>query len=188
VYVNALQRPRATATLIVRTGGDPDAITAAARGILHDIAPDVPPRFRTLSRIVSATQGGRNFDLTLVGVFAIAALLLAVAGIYGVTAYGVAQRTREIGVRIALGARTTDVLGMILGQGLRTMLAGVGLGIAGALALTRAIQSLLFGVTATDPPTFAGVTLLLAAVAALACYIPARRATRVDPMIALREE
>jgi predicted permease len=188
VYVNALQRPRATATLIVRTGGDPDAITAAARGILHDIAPDVPPRFRTLSRIVSATQGGRNFDLTLVGVFAIAALLLAVAGIYGVTAYGVAQRTREIGVRIALGARTTDVLGMILGQGLRTMLAGVGLGIAGALALTRAIQSLLFGVTATDPLTFAGVTTLLAAVAALACYVPARRATRVDPMIALREE
>jgi predicted permease len=188
VYANALQRPRTAATIVLRTDGDPNAITAAARGILHDLAPDVPPRFRTLAQIVSATHGGRNFDLRLVGVFAIAALLLAVAGIYGVTAYGVAQRTREIGVRIALGARSADVLGLILGQGLRTTLVGVGLGLAGALALTRAMQSLLFGVSATDPVTFAAVTLLLAAVAALACYVPARRATRVDPMVALRDE
>jgi predicted permease len=188
VYASAMQRPRTGATLIVRTAGDPDAMTAAARGILRELAPDVPPRFRTLARIVSETQGGRDFDLTLVGAFALAALLLAVAGIYGVTAYGVAQRTREIGVRIALGARGADVLGMIVGQGLRTTLVGVGVGLAGALALTRLIQSLLFGVTATDPLTFAGVTFLLAAVAALACYVPARRATRVDPMVALRQE
>ena len=188
VYVNALQRPRATATLLIRTDGDPANVTAAARTVLREIAPDVPPRFRTLQGIVAATHGSRNFDLTLVGVFAAAALLLAVAGIYGVTAYGVAQRTREIGVRIALGARAADVLGLILGQGLRMSLVGVGVGIAGALALTRAMQSLLFGVAATDPITFAAVALLLAAVAALACYVPARRATRIDPMVALRDE
>jgi predicted permease len=188
VYVNALQRPRTTATLVLRTDGDPAPVMEAARGLLRGIAPDVPPRFRTLTSIVSATHGSRNFDLTLVGVFAAAALLLAVAGIYGVTAYGVAQRTREIGVRIALGASTTDVLGLVLGQGLRMTLIGLGAGIAGAVALTRTLQSLLFGVAATDPATFTAVTLLLVAVAALACYVPARRATRVDPMVALRDE
>jgi predicted permease len=188
VYADAAQRPRFETTVVMRTAADPDAAVAAARAIVRDLAPDVPPRFRTVAEIESATLGARHFNLTLIAVFAIAALLLAVAGIYGVTAYSVAQRTREIGVRIALGARSSNVLGMILGQGLRVTLVGVGVGVAGALALTRAIQSLLFGVTATDPLTFAGITLLLAGVAALACYVPARRATRVDPMIALRYE
>jgi predicted permease len=188
VYADAAQRPRFETTVVMRTAADPDAAVAAARAIVRDLAPDVPPRFRTVAEIESATLGARHFNLTLIAVFAIAALLLAVAGIYGVTAYSVAQRTREIGVRIALGARSSNVLGMILGQGLRVTLVGVGVGVAGALALTRAIQSLLFGVTATDPLTFAGITLLLAGVAALACYVPARRATRVDPMVALREE
>jgi putative ABC transport system permease protein len=108
--------------------------------------------------------------------------------VFGVVAYSVSRRTREIGVRIALGAGSGDVLGMILGQGLRTILIGVVTGIAGSLLLTRAVASLLFGVTATDPLTFGGVTLLLVGAALLACYIPARRATRVDPMIALRYE
>jgi predicted permease len=188
VYVAAAQRPRTEATFVMRIAGDPAAVMAAARGVVRELAPDVPPRFRTMDQIASAALGARHFDLTLVAVFAAAALLLAVAGIFGVTAYGVAQRTREIGVRIALGARPQDVVGLILGQELRVTFAGVLAGIAGAAVLTRFIQSLLFGVTATDPLTFAAVTLLLAGVAALACYVPARRATRVDPMVALREE
>jgi putative ABC transport system permease protein len=109
-------------------------------------------------------------------------------GVFGVMAYSVSRRTREIGVRVALGAATGDVLRMILGQGLRTIFIGVAIGITGSLALTRTVESLLFGVTATDPLTFGGVTLLLVGAALLACYIPARRATKIDPMVALRYE
>jgi len=192
VYVDMTQRPRSAATVVLRTAADAGtgltAVTTAARDILRDIAPAVPPRFRTLAQIRSASLGPRHFILTLVAVFAIAALLLAVAGIYGVMAYQVSQRTREIGVRMALGATARDVVGMILGQGLRTTVVGIGLGIAGAIALTRVIRTLLYGVTPTDPVTFAAVTLLLAGVAALACYVPARRAARVDPMVSLRQE
>jgi len=119
-------------------------------------------------------------------VFAFAALLLAVAGVYGVVAYGVAQRTREIGMRIALGANSADVLRLILRQGLTTTLIGVAIGVAGSLATARTIQSLLFGVKPTDPLTFIAVAATLVGVAALACYVPARRATKVDPIVALR--
>ena len=188
VYVNLFQRPRARIALTMLTDADTQSVTSAARGILHGLNPEIPPRFRTFSQIYSASLGSRRFNLVLFGFFGIVALLLATAGVFGVMAYSVSRRTREIGVRAALGAQSVDVLTMILGQGLRTIVSGVAIGVAGSLALTRTVKSLLFGVKATDPLTFIAVTLLLVGVALLACYIPARRATRVDPMEALRYE
>ena len=188
VYVDLFQRPRAEMTLAMLSDADTRSVTSAARGILQDLNPEIPAKFQTFSQIYSASMGSRRFNVILVGFFGITALLLATAGVFGVMAYSVSRRTREIGVRVALGAASSDVLTMILGQGLRTILIGVVVGIAGALALTRAVASLLFGVTATDPLTFVGVTLLLVAAGLLACYIPARRATRVDPLVALRYE
>jgi predicted permease len=188
VYVNLFQRPRAAITLTMLSDADTRLVTSAARGILQDLNPEVPTRFRTFSQVYSASLGSRRFNVILIGFFGITALLLATAGVFGVMAYSVSRRTREIGVRAALGAGRGDVLRMILGQGLRTIIVGVAIGITGSLALTRTVESLLFGVTATDPLTFGGVTLLLVGAALLACYIPARRATRVDPMVALRHE
>jgi putative ABC transport system permease protein len=130
----------------------------------------------------------RHFNLLLFGVFALAALLLAAVGLYGVLAYSVAQRTHEIGIRLALGAQKRDVLWLIVRQGLGLTLLGVALGLAAAMALTRVLQNLLYGISATDPATFASIALLLISVACLASFIPARRATKVDPLIALRHE
>jgi putative ABC transport system permease protein len=188
VYVNLFQRPRAAITLTMLSDADTGSVTSAARGILQDLDPEIPTRFRTFSQVYSASLGSRRFNVILIGCFGITALLLATAGVFGVMAYAVSLRTREIGVRIALGAGSGDVLKMILGQALRTIFIGVAIGIAGSLALTRTVESLLFGVTATDPLTFGGVTLLLVGAALLACYIPARRATKVDPLVALRYE
>ena len=188
VYVNLFQRPRAAISLTMLSDADTRLVASAARGILQDLNPEIPARFRTLSQVYSASLGSRRFNVILIGFFGITALLLATTGVFGVMAYSVSRRTREIGVRVALGAATGDVLRMILGQGLRTIFIGVAIGITGALALTRTVESLLFGVTATDPLTFGGVTLLLVGAALLACYIPARRATKVDPMVALRYE
>jgi ABC-type antimicrobial peptide transport system permease subunit len=188
VYVNLFQRPRAAIIVTMLSDADTQLVTSAARGILQELNPEIPARFRTFSQVYSASLGSRRFNLILIGFFGIAALMLATAGVFGVMAYSVSRRTREIGVRVALGASSHDVLRMILGQGLRTVLIGVAIGLAGSLALTRTVESLLFGVTATDPLTFAAVILLLVAAALLACYIPARRATRVDPMVALRYE
>jgi predicted permease len=188
LYVDLMQRPRFQTTVVIRTSADPRAITTAARGVLHELAPNVPPRFRTFTQIYSASLGARRFNLTLIAVFAATALILAVAGIYGVMAYNVTRRRREIGVRIALGASALDVLRVVLGQGLVTIGVGLGAGILGAFALTRGLQSLLFGVTPTDPAAFVAVVVGLAAVATLACYIPARRGTRVNPVEALRQE
>jgi putative ABC transport system permease protein len=188
VYVNLFQRPRAAITLTMLSDTDTRSVTGAARGILRDLNPEIPARFRTFSQVYSASLSSRRFNFILIGFFGITALLLATAGVFGVVAYSVSRRTREIGVRVALGARASDVLKLILGQGLRTIFIGVAIGIAGSLALTRTMESLLFGVIATDPITFVSVTLLLIGAALLACYIPARRATRVDPMVALRYE
>jgi putative ABC transport system permease protein len=188
VYVNLFQRPRAAITVTILSDADTSLVTSAARGILAELDPQIPAEFRTFPQIYSASLGSRRFNLFIIGFFAIVALLLAVAGVFGVMAYSVGRRTREIGVRVALGARSRDVLTMILRQGLRTVFIGIAIGLACSLALTRTIKSLLFDVTATDPLTFAAVILLLAAAALLACYIPARCATDIDPIVALRCE
>ena len=188
VYVDLFQRPRAAVTLTMLTDADTQLVTTSARSILQELNPEIPPTFRTFAQVYSASLGSRRFNLILTGFFGIVALLLATAGVFGVMAYSVSRRTREIGVRVALGARSRDVLAMILGQGIRTIGIGIAIGLVGSFALTRTLSSLLFGVTATDPLTFAAVIALLIATALLACYIPARRATKVDPMVALRYE
>ncbi len=188
VYVNLFQRPHPAMTITMLSDADTQRVTSTARDILHELNPEVPPRFRTFPQIYSESLGSRRFNLILIGFFGSIALLLATAGVFGVMAYFVSRRTREIGVRLALGARSRDVLAMVLGQGLRTVLIGILIGVAGSLALTRFVQSLLFGVSATDPLTLGSTILLLTSTALFACYIPARRAAKVDPMVALRYE
>ncbi len=190
VYVNYRQRPQATwrFSVVLRTDREPSVVIPAAREIVRNLDPNIPPNLSTFTQVFSGSLKTRRFTLILVGVFAATALLLAVAGIYGVMAYSVARRTHEIGVRMALGARAGDVARLVLGQGMFTAGVGVAIGVCGSVVLTRTMESLLFGVTPTDPVTFAGVTILLTSVALLACYIPARRATKVDPMVALRYE
>jgi predicted permease len=186
VYVNLLQRPRPQASVTLLTSGDVASVVSAARGVVQQLDPEVPVRFRALSQVVSATLGSRRFNLVLIGGFALTALLLAMAGVFGVMAYAVAQRTREIGVRLALGAGSGEVAALILRQGLRTILAGAAIGALASLALTRALRAQLYGISASDPLTYAAVSLVLVAAALVACYLPARRATRVDPVEALR--
>jgi putative ABC transport system permease protein len=188
VYVNLFQRPRAEMTVTMLSDADTRLVSSAARGMLRELNPDGPARFRTFQQVYSASLGSRRFNVILIGFFGVTALLLAATGVFGVMAYSVSRRMREFGVRVALGATSGNVLRMVLGQGMRTILIGVAIGIGGSFALTRAVSSLLFGVTATDPVTFAAVTLTLIAVALLACYIPARRATKVNPIVALRDE
>ncbi|HWN76978.1 MAG TPA: FtsX-like permease family protein, partial [Bradyrhizobium sp.] len=188
VYVNLFQRPRPAISLTMLSDADTRLVTSAARGILRELNPEIPAKFQTFSQVYSASLGSRKFNLILIAFFGITALLLATAGVFGVMAYSVAQRTREIGVRMALGASSRGVLRMVLGQATATAAVGVVIGIAGAFALTRWMQSQLFAVSPTDPPTFAAVALLLILVSLAACYFPARRATKVDPLVALRYE
>src|SRR6266852_4046767 len=190
IYVNYRQRPQATYhfTAVVRSETDPASVITSARQIVRTLDPNVPPSFSTFTQVLSNSLKARRFNLMMVGVFASTALLLAIAGLYGVMAYAVTQRTGEFGIRTALGASPGNILRLVLGQGIVTALIGVAIGLAGALILTRTLQSLLFGLSATDPLTFAVVALALVLVALLACYVPARRAAKVDPMVALRYE
>ena len=181
--------PDSDMAFVLRTVGPPTALASAARRVIHSLDATQPfSRVMPLDAYVVLSVQGRRFALVLIGVFATIALLLSVVGIYGVTAYGVAQRTREIGIRRALGAQPGAVLGLLLRQGLHLILAGTVLGVGASVALTRFLASMLFEVTPTDPLTFALVVVVLAGVAILACWIPARRAMRVDPMVALHYE
>jgi putative ABC transport system permease protein len=176
-------------TIVVRTENDPLTLVSAARHELQQMDPEQPmAAIATMEQLLSGSLSRSRFTMLVLGVFAALALVLACVGIYGVIAYSVTQRTQEFGIRMALGANRRDVFRLVLGQGTRLTLLGVGLGIVAALVVTRLMATLLYGVSATDPVTFTAVALLLALVAMAACYLPARRATRVDPIIALRYE
>jgi putative ABC transport system permease protein len=176
-------------SVVLRTEGDPLLQTSALRSALAEIDPSQPlVKVRNMEDNMAATVAQPRFRTWLIGIFAGLALLLAAVGIYGVMSYSVTQRTNEIGIRVTLGAQSTDVFRIIVGEGLRLALVGVGLGLVTALALTRALQSFLFGISASDPLTFACVAALLTLVAIAASFFPARRATRVDPIVALRYE
>lgn len=190
IYVNYRQRPQSTYrfSAVVRTAGDPASVIVSARKIVRDLDPDVPPSTSSFTAIFAASTAARRFNLLLFGIFAGTALLLAIAGIYGVLAYSVARRTREMGVRMALGASAGNVMRLVLGQAAVTTFVGVFLGLVGSFILTRFLQSMLYEVGVADPLTFGAVALLLIGVALLAAYLPARRATKVDPIVALRYE
>lgn len=175
--------------VMVRTSGSTSALPDAIVKAIQEVDPMVPVgQVRPMSEVLSQSLAMQQFVMRLLGLFAGLAGVLAAIGIYGVISYLVVQRTQELGVRMALGARPGDLLAMVLGRGMRLTLAGVVLGLAGALAFTRVLRSQLYGVSATDPVTLLGVSLLFASIALLACWIPARRATRVDPLIAMRSE
>jgi putative ABC transport system permease protein len=192
VYAYSLQRPQwwqvSSLSIVVRGTNQPQALIPSMRAAVEALRPNVPLRFRTLDQVFSSSLDQRRFILSLFGVFAAVALTIAAIGVYSVMAYTVTQRTQEIGIRMALGARSLDVLRLALGQGMRLAATGVALGLLAAYALTRLMKNLLFGVEATDPLTFTIIALLLMIVALLACLVPARRAIKVDPMVALKYE
>ncbi len=188
IYLLHSQEPRNSLTFVMRTSAPPLQLAQAVRHQVRALDAGLPVTVRLMDEVFSESVGQQRFYALLVGLFGAMAMALAVVGIFGVVSYTAAQRTAEIGVRMALGAQRRDILQLIIGQGMRPILAGVIIGAGGALALTQFIEKLLYGVRPADPLTFASVALLLTAVAVLACYLPARRAARIDPLVALRHQ
>lgn len=189
IYWSYRQMPSGQLNLVLRTAGDPTALANAAQAVVREIDPNQPvAEVRTMEQVVSGTVSRPRFNLMLLGGFAAASLLLAALGLFGVISYSVAQRRQELGVRVALGATSRDVLRLVVGEGMGLTVAGLVVGLVAAIVLTRIMTSMLHGVSPTDPLTLAVVSAFLALVALLASYLPARRATRVDPMVALRNE
>jgi putative ABC transport system permease protein len=178
----------ATLSLVVRTASDPNALAQTLRRLARDTNPDAPMKFTTMETMISDNVATPRFRTIVLAVFGGLALCLAVAGVYGVMAYAVSQRFNEVGVRIALGATTGSVVRLVLGQGLALACIGLGLGLAGSIAVTRVIKSMLFQVQPNDPFVYMAVAVLLGAVTLIAGYVPASRAAKIDPMVALRQE
>ena len=188
-YFPMYQQPLGNLAVVVKTTSDPAALLATMRQQVAQLDPALPIfGISTMKEMHDHNVAPGRLNLLLLGAFAVLALVLASIGLYGLLSFTVTQRQREIGVRMALGAQRRDVLNFVVGQGMRLVLTGVFIGLLGCLALTRVLTSVLFKVEPTDPLTFVTVTLSLCVVALLACYIPARRATRIDPMVALRNE
>jgi putative ABC transport system permease protein len=189
VYLPYLQLSVSRSGVLLRTSVDPLSLVAAVQKQVNAVDPDLPIyNIHTMDELIASSMAGRRLNLVLLAVFALTALVLAAVGIYGVISYSVTQRVNEIGIRMALGARSIDVLKLIVKQGMTPVVIGLAVGIAGALALTRVMSTLLVGVSANDPLTYTAIAVLLTIVALVACFVPARRATKVDPMIALRYE
>jgi putative ABC transport system permease protein len=189
-YQPLAQAQSSSVALILKTDvADPLSLTAAARGLVNSVDSELPFAYvGTMEQLLAMATSQLRFRATLMALFATLAVVLACVGVYGVISYSVANRTHEIGLRLALGAQARDVLRLVLRQGLTLTLAGVGCGLVASLALTRLMKTMLFNVSATDPLTFIVISFSLIAVALVACWIPARRATKVDPMVALRCE
>jgi len=188
IYFNVAQVAQSVMGIVVKTAVEPTSLAPQLRAAVEAVDPEQAiSDVRSLDQWRSRSLQPRRTPAALLALFGAVALVLSAIGIYGVLSFGVAQRIREIGIRQALGADRASILSLVLAQGLRTTAAGIALGLAGAAVLTRYLESLLFGVAARDALVFAAVTLILFAVAAAACYVPARRATRVDPMVALRD-
>ena len=190
VYVNYVQRPRVASqfSIVLRGRGDASALIAAMRREARALDPEMPIEFQTLEQLISSSLDDRRFSMVMLGVFAGAALLLAMVGLYGIMAYITSQRTTEIGIRMALGAQRGEMLRLVLRQSLTLVFAGIAVGILAAIASTRLLGALLYGIRANDIFTYGAVVFVLAAAALLASYLPARRAMKVDPMVALRHE
>jgi putative ABC transport system permease protein len=189
IYFAQAQMPMSAMTVVVRTAGDPRALQTTVRSVVQSLDKNAPVYgVRTVEEILDRSVATPRFNTLLLGLFAAVALILTTVGLYGVISCSVSENTQQIGIRVALGAQRSDVLKLIVGQGVVLTIAGVVIGLVAAYGLTRLMSSLLFGVGSTDPWTFTAVAVLLLCVAAVACYLPARRAMNLDPMVALRQD